>query len=242
MQRLQGKIINSGAMKNRRISIIMPVFNEEKYLGTTLSRLSLSDSEELIIVDGGSTDGTMKIARKYTDKVFRTKTGRASVMNYGAEIAGGDILLFLHADCQLPNNAFNIVRSTLTDERVAAGGFYLGIDHPSLAFRIIETAANIRHRFTSFIYGDQAMFLTKSTFNRVGGFANIPIMEDIDISRKLKRHGRIVYVRPAVMVSPRRWLNEGIFYTTLRDWTIAFSYTFLKASPSKLINYYKEIR
>jgi rSAM/selenodomain-associated transferase 2 len=229
-------------MKPGRISIIMPVYNEENYLGETLSRLSLGEKEELIVVDGGSTDRTLDIARKYTDKVFQTKTGRANVMNHGAAFAGGDILLFLHADCNLPSHAFDIIRSTLADDGIAAGGFYLGIDHPSPAFRIIETAANLRHRLTSLIYGDQAMFLRKSTFDKAGGFANIPIMEDIEMSRKLKRLGRIVFVKPAVRVSPRRWLNEGIVYTTLRDWTISFSYTFLKVSPYKLIHYYKEIR
>lgn len=220
----------------------MPVFNEAKGLRTCLSQLQLSENEELIIVDGGSSDETMAIARTFTDKVFQTKTGRARVMNLGASKAKGGILLFLHADCVLPDTAFHAIRQALSDDGVAAGAFYLSIDHGGASFRIIEAAANMRSRLTRLLYGDQGMFLRKKTFDRIGGFADIPLMEDIEISKRLKKEGRILFTDPPIKVSPRRWTDEGILYTTLRDWAIAFCYTFLKVSPEKLIKHYREVR
>ncbi len=220
----------------------MPVLNEAKYLRDTLMKLVLSENQELIVVDGGSSDETTSIAREFTEKVFITKSGRARVMNLGAKKAAGDILLFLHADCVLPGNGLEIMRKTLRNDHVAAGAFTLGIDQPGISFRIIEYAANLRARLTSLIYGDQGMFLKKEMFDRIGGFADISLMEDIEISKRLKKEGKIVFIHPSIKTSPRRWLNEGVVYTTLRDWIIAFCYTFLKVPPEKLIRYYKDVR
>ncbi|MEW6602357.1 MAG: TIGR04283 family arsenosugar biosynthesis glycosyltransferase [Nitrospirota bacterium] len=220
----------------------MPVLNETLSLRRCLGSLYLSENEELIIVDGGSSDNTAEAAREFTPKVFEAKTGRASVMNFGAGKAAGDILLFLHADCVLPKGAFSRIRETLNDSDVAAGAFALGIDHHGMGFRLIETAANIRSRLTSLMYGDQGMFLRKEVFDHIGGFAEIPLMEDIEISKRLKKEGRIVFIDPPIKASPRRWLKEGMLYTTLRDWAIAFLYTFFKISPQRLIKHYKEVR
>lgn len=220
----------------------MPVLNETKSLHNILRQLRLSNNEELIVVDGGSADETLSIAGEFTGKVFRAKSGRASVMNYGAQKAVGDILLFLHADCILPDNAFPLIREVLGDKKVAAGGFDLGISDPGLRFRIIESGANLRAHVTSLLYGDQGMFLRKQIFDNIGGFADIPLMEDIEISLRLKKLGKIVFIKSPIKASPRRWLKEGVLYTTFRDWSIAFSYTFLKISPEKLTRYYKDVR
>jgi rSAM/selenodomain-associated transferase 2 len=225
-----------------KISIIIPVINEAKVLRNTLGRLYLTPDEELIVVDGGSTDKTVSIAKEFTDKVFITKTGRASVMNYGAGKADGDILLFLHADCILPDNAFKTIRETLNRQETAAGAFHLSIDRNGFGFRLIELVSNLRALLTSLIYGDQGMFLRNDLFKRLGGFKDIPLMEDIEISGRLRRMGQIVFVKPAIRASARRWLAEGPVYTTFRDWSIAFLYSFLKIAPEKLIKYYKEIR
>lgn len=229
-------------MSPEKISVIMPVLNEAKSLRHTLNELPISSHEELIIVDGGSSDGTLSVARDFTDKVFSAKTGRASVMNFGAKKADGDILLFLHADCSLHHNAYTLIRDTLRDESIAAGAFYLRIRSSLFRFRVVESAANVRARLTSLIYGDQGMFLRKERFDRIGGFADIPLMEDIEISRRLRKTGSIAFVKPPVEASPRRWLNEGLFYTTLRDWSLAFLYTFLNVSPHALIKHYRDVR
>jgi len=225
-----------------KISIVMPVLNEAENLRNTLGHLHLSENEELIIVDGGSVDGTVSIAREFTDKVFTAKTGRASVMNFGAQNAQGDILLFLHADCILPDNSFTLIREVLRNKNIAAGAFALRIDSKKTVFRIIEIFSNLRAVLTSLIYGDQGMFLRKETFNRLGGFADIPLMEDIEISLRLNKAGKIVFLKQAITVSSRRWVKEGIVYTTLRNWINAFSYTFLKVSPEKLVRQYKDVR
>ena len=220
----------------------MPVLNEEKHLAHTLSRLHLSDNEELIVVDGESSDRTVSIARTFTDRVFITGTGRASVMNFGAARASGDILLFLHADCIMPDKGFSMIRAVLREPHVAVGAFCLSIASHRLRFRIIESVTNLRARVTSLIYGDQGMFLRREVFQRIGGFAEIPLMEDIEISSRLKKEGRVVFIRPPIVSSPRRWLNEGVIQTTLRDWLVAFSYTFLNVSPHTLIKYYRDVR
>ncbi len=220
----------------------MPVRNEAQNLRNTLGRLRLSENEELIIVDGGSSDETISVAREFTSNVFETKTGRARVMNYGADKASGDVLLFLHADCILPENGFHIIRKNIHDRTIAAGAFFLRIAHPGSGFRIIEFAANIRSRLTLLLYGDQGMFLRKEVFNRTGGFADIPLMEDIEISKRLKKEGRIIFINPPIQASPRRWIREGLLYTTVRDWYIACLYTLFKISPEKLIRHYKEVR
>jgi rSAM/selenodomain-associated transferase 2 len=216
--------------------------NEEKILGETLSSLHLTEGEELIVVDGESTDGTVSIARQFTDKVYVTKRGRGRQMNFGARHADGEILLFLHADCTLPHEGFRVIRKELKDNRVSAGAFDLRIDHRQFQFRVIECGANLRSHITSIPYGDQGIFMKKEVFERAGGFTEIPFMEDIEISRRLKRLGKIVFVRPHIKTSPRRWLNEGPVFTTIRDWAIAISFACLRISPHRLVKYYKDAR
>jgi glycosyltransferase involved in cell wall biosynthesis len=163
-------------------------------------------------------------------------------MNYGVERASGEILLFLHADCVLPDDAFLIIRDTLKNNDVAAGAFDLSIDHSERRFRVIEAGANFRSHMTAIPYGDQGMFMKRTYFDRLGGFADIALMEDIEISKRLKELGKIVFVRPPIRTSARRWLKEGALYTTFRDWIIALSYSFLRAAPARLKKYYRDIR
>ena len=224
------------------ISIIIPVLNEEGILHKTLSNIPSDLKRELIVVDGGSSDNTVKIAGEFTERIFFSDKGRAKQMNLGARHSRGEILLFLHADSILPENAFTLIKNTLSSESIVAGAFDIELDHPSFIYRIIEKGANLRSRATSIIYGDQAMFLRKTTFNSIGGFKDIPLMEDIEISQRLKKIGRIAFLRPPVKVSARRFQKEGPLYTVLRDWFIALQYTIFKVNPERLVKYYRDIR
>ncbi len=225
-----------------KISVVMPVLNEAKNLQHTLTSLKLTEHEELIVVDGNSSDDTVSLARRFTNNVFIAEKGRALQMNFGADKADGDILLFLHADCVLPKHGFTVIRNTLKNTAVAAGAFDLSIDHSAWRFRVIAFGANLRSRVTGIPYGDQGIFMTREVFMEAGGFAEIPLMEDIEISGRLKRIGKIMFVKPPIKTSPRRWLTEGAVYTTLRDWSNALMYSFLKVDPERLIRRYRDIR
>jgi rSAM/selenodomain-associated transferase 2 len=225
-----------------KISVIIPALNEEEYIKKTLSSLSVTSNEEIIVIDGGSNDGTVVIARQFTDKVFVTEKGRGYQLGYGAEKASGDILLFLHADCILPDNAFDVIRDVMNDRDVAVGAFDLGIDHVSFCFRVVAFGANLRSWVTRVPYGDQGMFMRREIYDSVGGFSNIPIMEDLEISLKLKKRGNVKFVRPHIKASPRRWLEEGLLTTTIRDWKLALSYVLFNAEPDKLLKQYKDVR
>ncbi|RMG03033.1 MAG: glycosyltransferase [Nitrospirae bacterium] len=224
------------------MSIIIPVLNEGATLDRTLSALHIGQGEELIIVDGGSTDDTVEIASRYTEKIYKSGKGRARQMNYGAEKADGDILLFLHADCKLPSGAFTLIRNTLKNDNVSFGAFDITYPDRSICLGLVSFFANLRSRITSIAYGDQGIFLRKETFLSVGGFPDIPLMEDIEISRRLKRLGRARFITPPITASPRRFKKEGIVYTVLRDWRLALSYTIFKTPPEKLIKYYRDVR
>ncbi|MBF0472632.1 MAG: TIGR04283 family arsenosugar biosynthesis glycosyltransferase, partial [Nitrospirae bacterium] len=183
-----------------KISIIIPVLNEEKILSKTLSSINLQGNE-LIIVDGGSTDNTLEIAKKFTDKIIFSKKGRSTQLSAGAKAASHNILFFLHADCIPPQNTFDLIRKTLNIKGVSAGSFMFGIDLKGIPFRIIELAVFVRSLITRIPYGDQGLFMTKAAYQEIGGFNDLPIMEDIDIAQRLKKHGRIVFLREKMIVS-----------------------------------------
>jgi len=225
-----------------KISIIIPVLNEENILHKTLSSIDLDNDSELIIVDGGSLDNTIEIARKFTNIVIQSKKGRGTQLSIGAQNATGDILFFLHADCIPPKNFLNIIRETLSTTKNIAGAFMLCIDSNGLIFRIIEWVVLVRTRITKIPYGDQGLFMTKTTYDKIGGFNDLPLMEDIDIAQRLNRHGRIIFLSEKMTASPRRWLKEGIIYTTIRDWMIALMFTIFNINPKILQRLYKDVR
>ena len=229
------------------LSIIMPVYNEELIIGDTLRHLPSRKDIEIIIADGGSEDKTRDIISNLTSHLpslylIETPKGRARQMNEGANISKGDILLFLHGDCRLPENALEYIWDTIQSGRYVAGAFDIRINKRGLFFRITEKAANMRSRYLRVIYGDQAMFMKRETFFRVGGFPVLPLMEDIAISKRLKRLGRFRFINTPVIVSARRWEKEGAFYTMFRDITLASAYILFNVSPEKLVRYYKDVR
>ena len=218
------------------ISIIIPVLNEADRIGDLLS--CLPGSVETIVVDGGSADSTVEISASRADQVLTSEIGRATQMNAGAAVACGEILLFLHADTSLPKNfVHHLQRFRLSNE--AWGRFDVRIDSNNLMFRIIETMMNLRSRMTGICTGDQAMFVKRSAFEEVGGFPPIALMEDIEISKQLKKVSRPFCVHEPAVTSARRWLDGGKLPTIFLMWRLRFEY-FLGVSPEHLIRqYYK---
>ena len=224
----------------RKISIIIPILNEAKILEKTLSQLQLTQGyHELIIVDGGSTDGSICIAEKY-GKVLTSEHGRARQLNTGAAAATGDILLFLHADIWLESGALAAVKTALSSGYIG-GGFQQKIDGKSILYRMIEIAGNIRGRYLKVFYGDSGIFLARANFDKIGGFPEIPILEEMEFSKGLRRLGKTTLVSPCIHISARRWETGGIVRTTLSNWLITLLY-FLGVSPEKLARLYRHIR
>lgn len=225
-----------------KLSIIIPTLNEATTLDKTLRCAQTNPTVEIIVVDGGSQDRTVEIARSRGAKVIISpQPGRAAQMNAGAAIATGDVLLFLHADTHLPPEYETIVRATLAQPQVIAGAFKLKIDAPLPSLRWVERTVNARSRFLQLPYGDQAIFLKTSTFKQLGGFPELPIMEDFELVRQLKRRGKIAIAPVAVLTSPRRWLKLGVFKTTAINQAIVLGY-FLGIPPIQLRGWYSNVQ
>jgi len=221
-----------------RISIIIPVLNEAANLPATLANTQVGVNLEVIVVDGGSQDGTSQLAESLGVKVLSAPAGRACQMNAGAKAATGDILLFLHADTRLPSGFDNLVRKALFAANTAAGAFELRIDASILGIRLIESGVNWRSRWLQMPYGDQAIFLKTEVFHDIGGFPQLPIMEDFELMRRLKRKGRIVIVPVPVMTSGRRWQKLGVLKTTLINQLVIVAYL-LGVSPERIVRWYR---
>ena len=223
-------------MTKRRISIVMPTLNEARGITATLTPLQAlrHAGHEIIVVDGGSTDDTMAQAAPLADHLLIAPSGGARQMNAGAAAAAGDVLLFLHADTMLPLDAAThiiAVRNHLWgrfDVRLTGA-------HPLL--RIVESMMNMRSRLTGIATGDQALFVERALFLAVGGFPEQPLMEDIALSRQLRRHGRPLCLRAKVTTSSRRWEQNGVVSTILLMWRLRLAY-FLGADPARLARLY----
>lgn len=222
------------------LSIVMPVLNEAAGIEAVLKPLRplRERGVEVVVCDGGSTDGTPELAAAWADAVVATARGRARQMNAGATRARGDLLLFLHADTLLPPDADRLMLAAV--ERGAAWGrFDVRISGRAWMLRVIARLINLRSRWTGIATGDQAIFITRSLFEQLGGFADQPLMEDIELCRRLKSLG----FRPACLAaqattSGRRWDQRGVWRTIMLMWWLRWRY-WRGASPSELARAYR---
>ena len=226
-------------MSDPALSIVIPCLDEGEEITRTLASVAPARSRgvEVIVADGGSRDDTVQHAAAAADDVVVAPRGRASQMNAGAALARGDVLLFLHADTRLPPGFERAVLAGLARTGRQWGRFDVSVAgrHPML--RVISAAMNLRSRVTGIATGDQALFVTRAAFERIGGFPAIPLMEDVAISRELKRLGRPLCLREVVTTSGRRWDEHGFARTVLLMWQLRFSY-WLGASPTELAKRY----
>jgi len=221
------------------LSIILPVLDEADIITDALAALAplRQRGAEVIVVDGGSRDGTVDLARPAADRVIASPRGRAAQMNAGAALARGAVLLFLHADTRLPGNADALVLAGLERSGRAWGRFDIDIAGRSPLLAIVAAAINLRSRLTRIATGDQAIFVSRDVFAAVGGFPDIALMEDVALSRALKRISRPVCVAAKVTTSGRRWEQHGVLRTVVLMWRLRLAY-FLGAEPAALARRY----
>ena len=232
------------------VSIIIPVLNEEECIERFLNHLQkfkgLSSSEakgqsEIILVDGGSEDKTTEIASRCDGiTIVSSSRGRAQQMNAGAKVANGDILFFLHADTSLPENAISAVEEIIKKD--ADGGcFGLKIDSSRLPLRIASQLITLRTKATHVASGDQTIFVRRKVFDKLGGYADIPLMEDLDFTRRLKKTGNFVELDLKVSTSARRWEKWGVFKNILLTWSLRILY-YIGIPPERLAEFYRDVR
>src|SRR3990167_10843174 len=191
-----------------KISVVIPTLNEEFHIEKTLQSINKQEGDyEFYVVDGGSTDNTVAIAKRYAC-VINSKRGRAVQMNVGAKLCTGDVLLFLHADTILPDNAFREIRKRMQDNKIAGGSFYIAFDAVNFILRGISFIT--RFNFRLFHFGDQGIFVRRDVFQKLHGYKDMPIMEDYDFCKRLRSKGKVILIRMPVISSARRFIKKGV--------------------------------
>jgi rSAM/selenodomain-associated transferase 2 len=224
-----------------KLSIIVPTLNEANAIDTIFQPLGQRSDIEVIVADGRSEDETVTVARSHGAIALTTARGRAHQMNAGARLATADTLMFLHADTRLPANFFCAVEQILAEADVVAGAFRLGIDGTEAGLRLVEWGANWRSRLLQLPYGDQALFMRRATFWQIGGFPELPMMEDFELVRRLQRVGRIAIALDAVLTSSRRWQKLGTCKTTAIN-QMAIAAYLLGIAPQRIARWYRRQR
>ena len=218
---------------------MLPILNEEAQVAACLGALQplRGQNSELIVADGGSRDRSVALAEPLADRVVVGPRGRAAQMNAGARQANGDILWFLHADSLPPPDALSLIRAALAGRERGWGRFDVRLSGRRPSLRMVEFSMNLRSRLTGIATGDQGIFVRRDLFERIGCYPPIALMEDIALSRTLKRYGRPVCLRQRVLTSSRRWERDGIARTVLLMWRLRLAY-FLGADPDRLARIY----
>ncbi len=221
------------------ISVIIPTLNEAGTIVRALASAGTGRDIETIVVDGGSEDETVALAEAAGARVIRSDPGRSRQMNQAADSARGKILLFLHADTSLPAGFDQQARRITAQEGIVAGAFRLAINGPAPSLRLIEKVANCRSTWLQMPYGDQALFLKARVFDSLGGFRDLPLMEDFDVVRRLRRMGKIVIAPQCVLTSDRRWRTRGPWKTTLLN-QISIAAYYLGVPLNQIARWYYE--
>lgn len=225
-----------------RLTAIIPMLNEERAIAATLEALrSAAPEAEIIVVDGASADRSVELARPRCDRLIAGARGRARQMNAGAAAAGGDVFVFVHADTLVGRGFTDEIAAALADSRTVGGRFDIAFDQAGGGLGIVAAMINLRSRLMRSATGDQAIFVRRDAFERIGGFAEIELCEDVDFVRRLKRRGGFACVRARVLTSARRWRSGGVARTVLRMWTIKALYL-AGASPAWLKRHYADSR
>jgi rSAM/selenodomain-associated transferase 2/rSAM/selenodomain-associated transferase 1 len=221
-----------------RVSVIIPTLNEVAHIAATLESARKGSPQEIIVVDGGSADETCAVAQKSGATVIHSKPGRARQMNAGAAQATGNVLLFVHADTLLPDNWTRVVTGTLRQPGVVAGSFGFRVAESFPGRWLVEWTTNVRSRWFQNPYGDQTQFLRRALFEELGGFADLPIMEDYELNQRLRKLGRVVTAEAAAITSGRRWKRLGVIRTTLTNKVMIAGFH-LGVCPNKLARFYR---
>lgn len=222
-----------------KISVIIPTFNDSDLLIRQLQELQgwRQAGHEVIVADAGRGETDRVSDRGLADRFLMTDKGRALQMNEAARLASGDVLLFLHADTRLPGDACTLIAQVMENPEVAWGRFDVRLTGTPWYFRIIERAISVRSHLTGIVTGDQGLFVRRSTFERLSGYASIPLMEDVEISRRLRRISWPARIKEPVVTSSRRWEQHGVIHTVLLMWWLRALYS-VGVSPGKLARKY----
>lgn len=227
------------------VSVIIPALDEEESVAAAILSARRSGADEVIVVDGGSADGTVAAARPLADRVIPCPPGRARQMNAGARASRGEVLVFLHADTALPAGSADAVRGAVAREGVVGGAFSVGLAVSPRASALRRAVLgltgrmiNVRARLFRAYTGDQGIFVLRDAFDRIGAFPEIPLMEDVELSRRMTRHGKTVLLPGRLATSARRWETRGIFATILLMWTLRIAYL-LGMTPQRCARHYR---
>lgn len=233
--------MNRNTTINHRISVIIPVYNEAAIINQTISHVrevSGGTDVEIVVADGGPGHETLAVIQDTEVVCVQSPAGRGVQMNSGAAQAQGDVFLFLHADTRLPKNGFQAVERAIRDG-AAAGAFSLSIDSPKRSLSMVAWFANLRSKLERVPYGDQAHFIRAETFQALGGYPPIPLMEDVELFRRIRAQRLPMTIVPEkVATSSRRWDNEGVLFRTINNWRLRLMF-FLGVSPEKLTASYR---